>query len=234
MKLDTLLRLRELQGQGQPAVLVTRCRDGAQAVVHDHSVEGELTLDPEIVKQAWARVRTDASGYIDGDLFARVYNPPLRLLLVGAVHIAQALAMIAEAAGFATTIIDPRTSFATGERFADAKLVTEWPDQAMAALAPDARTAVVTLTHDPKLDEPALRRALQSEAFYVGSLGSRKTHAARLERLRKEGIPEESLARIHAPVGLPLGGRRPAEIAVSILAEIIQELYREHGRKDPH
>lgn len=234
MKLDTLTRLRALCAQGRPAILVTRLHDGAQALVHDGVVEGELVLSLAIIEQVRARVRTDQSGSLDGDLFARVYSPPVRLLLIGAVHIAQALAVLAETAGFETFVIDPRAAFATGERFSGMKLVSEWPDKAMAALAPDRRTAVVTLTHDPKLDEPALMRALQSEAFYIGSLGSRKTHAARLDRLRAEGVPEESLARIHAPVGLPLGGRRPEEIAVSILAEIIQELYSEHGSKDTH
>ena len=234
MRLDMLARLRELSGQGKPAVVVTRLRDGAQALVHDHAVEGDLALGPEIIEQARARVRTDLSGSLDGDLFVRVYNPPLRLLIVGAVHIAQALASIAETAGFQAVVIDPRTAYATGERFASARLVAEWPDQALEKLAPDSRTAVVTLTHDPKLDEPALVRALQSGAFYIGSLGSRKTHAARLARLRAAGVAEVSLARIHAPVGLPLGGRRPAEIAVSIMAEIIQELHREQVAENPN
>lgn len=234
MRVDTIARLRELRGQGKPAVLVTRLHDGAQALIHDQAVEGELALSPERVEQARARVRTDLSGNLDDDLFARVYNPPLRLLIVGAVHIAQALARVAETTGFEAVVIDPRTAFAAGERFAGARLVAEWPDKALEKLVPDSRTAVVTLTHDPKLDEPALIRALQSDAFYIGSLGSRKTHAARLSRLKAEGIAEAALARIHAPVGLPLGGRRPAEIAVSIMAEIIQELHREQDTRDPN
>ena len=143
------------------------------------------------------------------------------MILVGAVHIAQPLAAMAAATGFQVIVVDPRTAFAAPERFPDLEIRTDWPDQALAALVPDARTAVVTLTHDPKLDDPALDQALRSDAFYIGSLGSRKTHGKRVERLRGEGFSEGAIARIHGPVGLDIGARSPAEIAVSILAQII-------------
>ena len=146
--------------------------------------------------------------------------PAPRLILVGAVHISQALAPIAALAGYGVTVVDPRRSFATDARFPAVALTTEWPDEALTRLAPDARTAVVTLTHDPKLDDPALTVALNSPAFYIGSLGSRKTHAARLKRLAAAGFDDAALARIHGPVGLPIGALSPAEIAISVLAQI--------------
>ena len=151
-------------------------------------------------------------------------SPPLRLLLVGAVHIAQALAPMARLAGYGVTVIDPRRAFAAPERFPGIDVVDEWPDDALTALGIDARTAIVTLTHDPKLDDPALRVALASPAFYIGCLGSRRTHAARLERLEAEGHDATALARLHGPVGLSIGARTPAEIAVAILAELTQAL----------
>jgi len=153
--------------------------------------------------------------------FLHVHAPPPRLLIVGAVHIAQALAPMAAAAGFAVTIVDPRTSFATNERFPGIALTHAWPDEALASLVPDARTAVITLTHDPKLDDPALDDALRSEAFFIGALGSRKTHAARLQRLAALGHDAENLARIRGPVGLPIGAVTAPEIAVSVLAQLV-------------
>ncbi len=151
----------------------------------------------------------------------QAHNPPLRLVVVGAVHIAQALVSLAPALGLAVTVVDPRRSFATPERFPGIALSNDWPDEAMAALGPDGRTAVVTLTHDPKLDDPALDRALRSEAFYVGALGSRKTHAARLDRLRALGHGDAALSRIRGPVGLAIGAVTAPEIALSILSEIV-------------
>jgi xanthine dehydrogenase accessory factor len=150
------------------------------------------------------------------------HNPPLRLIVVGAVHVAEPLAAIAELAGFAVTIVDPRRAWATATRFPDRELIVEWPDRALEQLAVDARTAIVTLTHDPKLDDPALIVALASPAFYIGCLGSTKTHAARLERLATAGCT--GLDRLHGPVGLRIGARAPAEIAVSIFAEVIAAL----------
>jgi xanthine dehydrogenase accessory factor len=225
MKDALLSRLQELRESGVPVALVTRLTDGTASLIGDALHAGDLVLDDAVRRRVLEMLATDQSGGIEEDLFVRAFQRPVRLVIVGAVHIAQALVRMAALAGFRCTVIDPRAAFASRERFEDTVLVTKWPDQALADLAPDRRTAIVTLTHDPKLDEPALRVALASDAFYVGALGSRRTHAARLERLRAAGVEEAGLSRIRAPVGLPLGGRRPAEIAVSIMAEIIQCLY---------
>ena len=168
-----------------------------------------------------ARLRSDRSGVEDDGRFIAVHNPPLRLIVVGAVHIAQPLLTIARACGFACTLIDPRGAFGSKARFPNETILDDWPDEALTALAPDARTAIVTLTHDPKLDDPAIRTALRSGAFYLGCLGSKKTHAKRVDRLTAEGFAPEDIARIHAPVGLDIGARTPAEIAVSVMAQII-------------
>jgi xanthine dehydrogenase accessory factor len=160
----------------------------------------------------------------DEQHFVVPYNPPLRLIVVGAVHIAQALAPMAASAGYAVTVVDPRSSFANPARFPGVTLVDEWPDDGLAALGIDTRTAVVTLTHDPKLDDPALQVALRSPAFYVGALGSTRTQAARRRRLLAGGLGEAEADRLRAPVGLPIGARTPAEIAVSVLAQITQDL----------
>jgi xanthine dehydrogenase accessory factor len=170
------------------------------------------------------RMRADRSGMEADGSFTAVHNPPLRMVVVGAVHIAQALLPMARACGYDPVLIDPRGSFGAAHRFPGERILDDWPDAAMAALAPDARTAVVTLTHDPKLDDPALRAALASPAFYIGCLGSTRTHARRLERLRAEGVGEAALARLHAPVGLDIGARSPGEIAVSIMAQVTQRL----------
>ena len=207
--------------------VVTRLADGCQALVDSGCTLGDLELSPVSVAEIRDRhLATDRSGAmaIEQGLFVRVYSPTPRLLLVGAVHIAQALAPMAPAAGFQVIIIDPRRAFASSERFPGVNMNADWPDDAMEQLAPDAKTAVVTLTHDPKLDDPALAAALDSPAFYIGALGSSRTHAQRLDRLREAGYGEQ-LARIHAPVGLDLGGRAPGEIAVAILAQIIQARY---------
>ena len=173
-----------------------------------------------------ARLRSDKSGMEEDGRFVAVQNPPLRLIVVGAVHIAQPLLIMARACGYAPTLIDPRAAFGSAERFPGERIVEDWPDEAMAALAPDARTAVVTLTHDAKLDDPAILAALDSPCFYLGCLGSTRTHAKRLERLRAAGVSEAAIARIHAPVGLDIGAKTPAEIAVSVLAQITLTLRR--------
>ena len=149
-----------------------------------------------------------------------MFNPPLDLAIIGAVHIAQPLARMAALADYAVRIIDPRTAFATEERFPDVALSHEWPDEALALKPLTARSAIVALTHDPKLDDPALTVALRSPAFYIGALGSRQTHARRLERLKEAGFSDADLARIHGPIGLKIGARSPAEIAVSVLGEM--------------
>jgi xanthine dehydrogenase accessory factor len=171
------------------------------------------------------RFRMDRSGVeADGRTFVAIHNPPLRLIVVGAVHIAQPLVAVARACGYDPVIVDPRAAFGSAARFPGETISEDWPDEALAALGPDARTAVVTLTHDPKLDDPAIRAALASDAFYLGCLGSKRTHARRLERLAEAGMTDADLRRIHAPVGLDIGARSPAEIAVSIMAEITQTL----------
>lgn len=169
------------------------------------------------------RFASDKSGFEDSK-FITIHNPPLRMAVVGGVHIAQHLLPMAQACGFAPVLIDPREAFASPERFPDQKLVHDWPDEALEAFAPDSRSAVVTLTHDAKLDDPALQIALRSEAFYIGCLGSTRTHAKRLARLGDAGFGEEDFARLDAPVGMDIGAKSPAEIAVAIMAQIIETL----------
>jgi len=166
------------------------------------------------------------AGSASAQSVAEACPAPLRMAVVGAVHIAQALLPMAALCGWDATLIDPREAFASPARFPGARILHDWPDAALDALAPDARTAVVTLTHDPKLDDPAILRALASPAFYIGCLGSRRTHAARLERLAAAGLAPEALARLHAPLGLPIGATSPAEIALSALAQVTQTLRR--------
>ncbi len=191
-------------------------REGLVARVDVDLAEGEVTWTP-------VQARRPSALDEDGLHFALTLAPPQRLLIVGAVHVAQALAPMATQAGFAVTVIDPRRSFADSTRFPDVPVQVEWPDAALDALKPDTTTAIVVLTHDPKLDDPALLAALASPAFYVGALGSKRTHAKRVERLREAGIDESALARIRAPIGLAIGALTPGEIAVSILAEIVRD-----------
>lgn len=219
----SLARLMAARAAGRPAALVTRLADGAQCLLDAEEASGDLELDAAARDALRRRFVSGESGPLDaaGEIFARVYAPAPRLIIVGAVHVAQALAPMAAIVGYAVTIVDPRSAFASAQRFPGVTLVDDWPDEAMARLAPDAQTAVVTLTHDPKLDDPALAAALAGPAFYVGALGSTRTHEKRLARLSELGLADQ-FGRIHAPVGLDLGGRLPAEIAVAILAEIIR------------
>ena len=218
MKTDTLARLIEARAAGTPVALLTRLEDGAQHLYPMDSV-------PEALGEAArAALLSDKAGPVEGGWFVQPHNPPLRMIVVGAVHVAQALAPLAAMMGFAVTVVDPRRAFATAERFAGVALNHDWPDEAMEALAPDSRTAVVTLTHDPKLDDPALDVALRSPAFYIGALGSRRTHAKRLERLAQHGA---ALDRIAAPVGLDIGAETAPEIALSIVAQVVA---RRRGR----
>src|SRR5512134_1445283 len=211
-------RLNADRAAKRPVALVTELTGGAQSLVAAEETHGSLALPLSVVAFARAGLRSDRSGTVEADgarYFIRVYNPPLRLAVIGAVHIAQALAPIAALAGYEVTVIDPRRAFATEMRFPGVRLVTDWPDEALGALRPDSRTAVVTLTHDPKLDDPALEVALRSPAFYIGALGSRKTHASRVERLLGHGFTDSEIARIHGPAGLDIGAKSPAEIALS-------------------
>lgn len=219
MNADFLHRLLAARETKRPVAVLTRLADGAQLLFPDDPVPEALAAEAQAALAADA-ARNAAIG--DETWFIHPHNPPLRLIVVGAVHIAQALVPMALPLGFAVTVVDPRRAFATEERMGGRVTIsTDWPDEAMAALAPDARTAVVTLTHDPKLDDPALEVALRSAAFYIGSLGSRRTHAKRLARLTEAGLTEAELARIHAPVGLDIGAVTAPEIAVSILAQIV-------------
>jgi xanthine dehydrogenase accessory factor len=180
--------------------------------------------DDPLAEDLAQRFRADRSGFVDDDLFVAIHNPPLRLAVVGAVHIAQPLMQMARLAGYDATLIDPRETFGAPARFPGERLVNDWPDEALRAHGLDPRTAVVTLTHDPKLDDPAIVEALRSEVFYLGCLGSTRTHAKRIARLESAGFTPAEIARIHAPVGLDIGARSPAEIAVAIMAEITETL----------
>ena len=227
MKRAALARIAEAQSRRRPLVVVTRLGDGAQCLVDADTCNGELLLLSEQLEEARGLLSSGRSVSLAGadSLFARAYVPSPRLLIVGAVHIAQALAPMADAAGLEVVVIDPRGAFASAERFPGVQLTGEWPDEAVARLGFDDATALVALSHDPKLDDPALELALPSAAFYIGALGSRRTHEKRLERLRAAGL-DALVGRIHSPIGLDLGGRSPAEIAVAILAEVIQIRYR--------
>ena len=216
---DLLDRLTQARRANRPVVLATRLPEGEQRLLPDDDA-------PAALRDAAAdTLRRDksATAEIDGvTWFLHAYNPPLRLVVVGAVHIAQALVPMAAQLGYGVTVVDPRRAFATDERFPGVSVSTDWPDEAMDALHPDTRTAIVTLTHDPKLDDPALDRALKSEAFYIGALGSRRTHARRLDRLRELGHDDAAMARIRGPVGLDIAAVTAPEIALSILAQVVE------------
>ena len=213
-----LARLQAARAEARPVVLATHLGTGAQVLLPDDTAPDGLAA------AAAQALHNDRSATVQADnaaWFLHAYNPPLRLVVVGAVHIAQALVPMAARLGYAVLVTDPRRAFASEERFPGVTVSTEWPDEALDAAKPDSRTAVVTLTHDPKLDDPALDRALRSQAFYVGALGSRKTHAARLERLRALGHGDDAMARIRGPVGLKIGAVTAGEIGLSIMAEIV-------------
>ena len=228
MKSDTLKQLLEDQKNKVAVALATDLTSGEQALVYLDTATGPLAAKADVVTAARDAMRDDKSRMVSlpgGDVFFHVYNPPLRMVLVGAVHIAQPLSRMAAVAGYDVSVVDPRQSFATTERFPGVTIVDEWPDDGLKSLDLDRRTAVVTLTHDPKLDDPALGVAIRSPAFYIGSLGSNKTHAGRMERLAAEGFSSDEIGRIHGPVGLNVGAVSPAEIAVAILAQVTEVLH---------
>lgn len=202
-------------------------RRAVAALVNLETGERRLVSGPgdPLADEVAERLRSDKSG-VTGDWFIAVHNPPLRMIVVGAVHIAQPLVIMARLAGYDPVIVDPREAFGSSARFPGETISHDWPDEALAQIGLDARTAVVTLTHDPKLDDPAIRAALGSDVFYLGCLGSTRTHAKRLARLTDAGLTEADLARIHAPVGLDIGAKSPAEIAISIMAQITRTLRR--------
>ena len=226
MKLALLEDLLTAGQAGAPTALVTHLATGAQSLVSKTRTNGDLTLDSELLTRVLQALDDDHSGVLDGAWFVEAWNPKPRLLVVGAVHTAQELVPLARAAGYDVIVIDPRTAFSTSARFPNTTLRHDWPNEAVPALAPDRRTAILTLTHDPKIDDPALVAALRSEAFYIGALGSRRTHAKRIERLKEAGFDDVTLGRIRGPVGLAIGARAPAEIAISIMAEITAVLRR--------
>ncbi|MFO1036553.1 MAG: XdhC family protein [Geminicoccaceae bacterium] len=229
MKLDLLAALNEARSAKRRTCLVRFLNTHQESLVVDGVVKVGPALDSQVLEAVAAAHRQDRSGSVetpDGPAFLQVFNPPLRLVVVGAVHIAQALVPMAALAGYAVTVLDPRRGFATEARFPGVTIDHDWPDEAMERLGPDTRTAVVALTHDPKIDDPALEVTLRSEAFYIAALGSRRTHAGRLERLRAAGFDDATLARIHGPAGIDIGAISPAEIAISVLAEMTAALRR--------
>src|SRR5947207_108672 len=215
MRLDILQALNTERAARRAAVVVTNQDSGEQRLItHD-----KIAADP-LKDVLEAHLRSGKSGVeetAEGKVFLTVHVPPTRLVITGAVHISQALAPIASLLGYDVTIVDPRTAFASVERFPSVKVIAEWPDKALPPLGIDRYTAFVALTHDPKIDDPALTHALERECFYIGALGSKKTHARRVERLKQQGVSDAQLARIHAPIGLPIGAISPPEIAVAII-----------------
>jgi xanthine dehydrogenase accessory factor len=222
MKLATLAELNAERAARRPVIVVTDTANGEQRLVKAR----DFVADP-LGNELAAALRMGKSGTIEAGgkkLFLNVYAPTARLVVIGAVHISQALAPMAQSLGYDVTIVDPRTAFASPERFPNVPLIAEWPDEALPPLNVDRYTAFVALTHDPKIDDPALLHAFQRDCFYIGALGSRKTHAKRGDRLKAQGAKEADVARIHAPIGLAIGAISPAEIAVSIMAEITAQL----------
>jgi len=227
--LDALVRAREA---GEPTVLATWLASGAHELLRKSggALEGgSAPLDAEAALKALLADRATLVETEAGALFLRPHNPPACVIIVGAAHVAQALVPLAATAGFDVVVVDPRAAFASEERFPGVRIVRSWPAEALSELGVDHRTAVVTVTHDPKLDDPALVAALQANPFYIGALGSRRTHASRLARLEADGVDPTELQRIHAPIGLDIGARTPQEIAVSIIAEIVKALRTDTG-----
>jgi len=221
---ELLQRLIAARRERRPVALVTWLEDGRQLLLPDDAPERADAVVHDAVSAALASDLAHLLESSAGEIFVHPFNPPLRMIVVGAVHIAQSLAPMAARCGYEVTVVDPRGAFATEARFPGVSRSSAWPDDFMKSIRLDRRCAVVALTHDPKLDDPALSAALESDAFYVGALGSRKTHAARLDRLRAHGIAEDVLARIHGPIGLDIGARSAPEIAISILGQVTERL----------
>jgi len=223
VNLETLAQVNIERAARRPVFVVTDVSNGDQRLVK----AADLASDPlrnELSKQ----LRMGKSAVVEAadgkKLFINVYAPTAKMVIIGAVHISQALAPLARSLGYDVTVVDPRTAFATPERFPDVNVVAEWPDVALPPLNVDHYTAFVAVTHDPKIDDPALLHAFKSNCFYIGALGSRKTHAKRVERLKAQGATDADLASIHAPIGLPIGAISPGEVAVAIMAQITAQL----------
>jgi xanthine dehydrogenase accessory factor len=228
MHLSLLSALNAERAVRRAAILVTDLASGEQRLVRETDLAGDL-IAPVLEE----RFRSGKSGTVEANgtqLFLNVQVPPVKAVVVGAVHISQALAPMARGLDLDVAIVDPRTAFATPERFPDVPVLAEWPDAALPRLGLDRYTALLALTHDPKIDDPALIAALKAECFYIGALGSKKTHARRVQRLTEAGFGEAEIARIHAPIGLDIGAVSPAEIAVSVLAEMVAALRKDRRR----
>jgi xanthine dehydrogenase accessory factor len=231
MQLDLLRSLNAERAARRAAIVVTNIGSGEQRLVK----AADIAKDPLKTFLA-AHLRSGRSGMAEtpaGRVFLTVYVPAPQLVITGAVHISQALAPIARLVGYDVTIVDPRTAFASPERFPDVKVIAAWPDEALPPLGIDRYTAFVALTHDPKIDDPALIHALSRDCFYIGALGSRKTHGRRVERLKEQGLNDTDISRIHAPIGLAIGAVSPAEIAVAIMAQITERLREEPQAERP-
>ncbi len=230
MKLDILQALNEERRARRAAVLVTDLADGAQRLVRAADIAADPladALDRQLRMGKSATVEIDGKNY-----FLTVQAPPARLVVIGAVHVSQALAEMARLVDFDVAIVDPRTAFASEERFPNVRVIAEWPDKVLPEIGLDAYTGIAALTHDPKIDDPALKLALAANCFYIGALGSKKTHAKRVERLTAAGFSSEQIGRIHAPIGLDIGAVSPSEIAVSVLAEIVLSLRKKPLRAE--
>jgi xanthine dehydrogenase accessory factor len=225
VKLDLLASLTAERAARRAAIVVTNVASGKQRLVK----AADIAKDPfkAVLSEHLRSGRSGMEEAAEGRVFLTVYVPAPQLVITGAVHISQVLAPIAKLLGYDVTIVDPRTAFASAERFPDVKVIAEWPDQALPPLGIDRYTAFVALTHDPKVDDPALIHALSRDCFYIGALGSRKTHARRVDRLKQQGLTEADISRIHAPIGLDIGAVSPAEIAVAIMAQITERLREE-------
>lgn len=222
MNLETLTQVNIERAARRPVFVVTDVSNGEQRMVKAADLAGD-PLEAELRKQ----LRMGKSAMIEADgkkLFVNVYAPVARMVIIGAVHISQALAPMARSLGYDVTVVDPRTAFASPERFPDVRVVAEWPDVALPPLNVDHYTAFVAVTHDPKIDDPALLHAFERDCFYIGALGSRKTHAKRVDRLKAQGAGDKDIAKIHAPIGLPIGAISPGEVAVAIMAQITAQL----------
>jgi xanthine dehydrogenase accessory factor len=222
MKLDLSHALNAERAARRAAVLVTEVDSGAQRLVKGSDVAKDALRD--VLEKHLRMAKSGMEETAKGRVFVTVYVPSPKLVITGAVHISQTLAPLGAMLGYDVTIVDPRTAFASIERFPDVKLIAEWPDVALPPLNVDHYTAFVALTHDPKIDDPALLHALSRDCFYIGALGSKKTHARRVGRLKEAGLNDRDIARIHAPIGLPIGAVSPAEIALAIMTEITQTL----------
>lgn len=219
MKFNLLKKLNLALSQRQSVAIVTNLDDGDQRLVYKADLDSDLISEP--IKLMFNNRKSGSIIWQDKKFFISIFEPPLRLIIIGAGRIAQALVGFAGQAGYQTIVIDPRDVFATAERFPNTQLLIEWPDIALNNLKPDKRTAVICLSHDPKIDDLTLKIALNTDSPYVGVLGSRKSHQSRVNRLMSLGISEDLIKRIHAPIGIDIGAQDPVEIAISIIAEIV-------------